>query len=141
MSTTGVTSSSSSSSTDTSATASAYSSLSTDDFMKLFIAEMQNQDPTNPMETSELVAQLNEIWQMQTSQEMIESLEAVTLGQHLSAASNLLGRTVTGLTDDAETVTGRVAQISIEEGVPRLVVGDYTISLESVSEIAAEAAE
>ena len=57
-----------------------------DQFMKLLIAQMQNQDPTNPMDGSQMAAQLAQF----SSLEQLQNINTTLTGQ-ASSSGNLLG--------------------------------------------------
>jgi flagellar basal-body rod modification protein FlgD len=57
-----------------------------DQFMKLLIAQMQNQDPTNPMDGSQMAAQLAQF----SSLEQLQNINSTLTGQQTSTSS-LLG--------------------------------------------------
>lgn len=71
--------------------------LGRDEFLKLLIAQLENQDPTSPQENGEFVAQLAQFSQLEESQKMSESFgqfsSAFQSTQHLQATS-LVGRPV-----------------------------------------------
>lgn len=138
------TSSVTSTSTQSSQTASKtdrISDLNTESFLKLLIAELQNQDPMSPMENTEIMQQVSQIREIQSNQELVDTFQAVRLGQSMSTATSLLGQQIIALSDDSKTVSGKVDRVTVEEGEPKLHVGEYTISLENVSEVSSEAAE
>jgi len=134
MSTGSVNSVGSQSSTQTSST-DAYSKLNAETFLKLLVTELSNQDPLEPMNSEQIINQISQIRSIQASTELTTTLEAVLLGQNVATASGLLGRTITGLTDDSQTITGQVDRVSVVGGEARLQVGDSTVSLKNVSEI------
>ncbi len=138
MSSTSVSSATGSSSTTSSTTTDAFDKLDTQAFLKLLVTEMSNQDPLQPMDSSEIVNQISQIRSIQASTQLSTTLEAVLLGQNLATASSLLGRTITGLTDDSENVTGVVDRVSVADGVATLRIGDSTVSLKNVSAIVSE---
>ena len=119
----------------------AFADVNLDDFLKLLITELQNQDPLNPMDNNEILQQVSQIREIESNSRLTETLEAVLLGQSLSTASSLIGRYVEALTDDGTRVTGRVERISVVEGKPVLHVDGHEVDLENVSEILAEWAE
>jgi flagellar basal-body rod modification protein FlgD len=88
--------------------------LDVGDFLNLMIAELQNQDPLDPLDNSEMVAQLGQIREISSTNQLIETLNQVFTGQNLSTASSLIGREVTALTDDAQEVEGVVERVSVE---------------------------
>lgn len=71
--------------------------LGKDEFLQLLVAQLEHQDPTNPQENGEFIAELAQFSQLEESQKMTESLEefssAFQSTQHLQATS-LVGRPV-----------------------------------------------
>lgn len=115
----------------------AFQNLNLDTFIQLLVAELQNQDPMSPMSNTEILQQISQIRAIESNTRLTTTLESVVLGQNLSTASSLLGRTITGLTDgqNAETVTGKVESVTIADGVAKLQVGGKTVSLNNVSSV------
>jgi flagellar basal-body rod modification protein FlgD len=109
--------------------------LEMDDFLRLMITELQNQDPLDPMENSEILQQISQIREIEATSSLSETLEAVLRGQNLSSAASLIGREVTALADDGATVTGAVERVSVDADQVLLHVGDRTVSLENVRTI------
>lgn len=112
-----------------------------DDFMKLLIAELQNQDPMNPMDNHQILQQVSQIREIESNSKLTDTLESVLLGQNMTTASNMLGKFIAGLTKDGQLVTGQVERISVTDGLPALHVGEHMIDLKSVTEILSEDAE
>ncbi|MEO9458128.1 MAG: flagellar hook assembly protein FlgD [Lentilitoribacter sp.] len=118
-------------STTTQSTATAASNkaaLDYDTFLQLLIAQMQNQDPTEPMDSSEQIAQLATFSQVEQTIETNKNLESLLQSNSLATASAIIGKTVSSL--DGE-VTGVVKEVQIlsdgavaelEDGT-KLVVG------------------
>jgi flagellar basal-body rod modification protein FlgD len=71
--TTGATSNPSSSSSSSSST----NTANEDTFMQLLVAELQNQDPSNPADGTEFVTQLAEFQQLTTSMNMATSVSNI----------------------------------------------------------------
>jgi flagellar basal-body rod modification protein FlgD len=94
--------------------------LDLDDFLDLMIAELQNQDPLNPLENDELVAQISQIREVGATDRLTETLDAVLLGQNISSATNLIGTQVEAMSDDLQRVNGLVERISVANGRPKL---------------------
>lgn len=94
--------------------------LNMDDFLQLMIAELQNQDPLNPLENDELIAQISQIREVGATEQLTETLNAVLLGQNISSATNLIGADVEALNDEGQRVTGNVRSVSIVDGEPKL---------------------
>lgn len=90
------------------------------DFLDLMIAELQNQDPLNPLENDQLIAQIGQIRQIGATDKLTSTLDAVLLGQNITSATNLIGAQIEAISDDNQRVTGIVDRISIANGEPKL---------------------
>jgi flagellar hook assembly protein FlgD len=89
-------------------------------FFDLMIAELQNQDPLNPMDNQEMLGQIGQIREIASNDKLSETLDSVLLGQSISSATNLIGANVVGLTDTGQRVTGSVQRVTIDKGEPKL---------------------
>ena len=98
----------------------AYNDLQMEDFLKLMIAELQNQDPLNPMDNSELVGQISQMREITATDKMTETLDTVLLGQNIASATNLIGAEIDAISDDQQKVTGVVERVSVADGQPKL---------------------
>lgn len=116
----------------------AFADVNLDDFLKLLVTELQNQDPMSPMENQEILQQISQIREIESNNKLTETLQTVLLGQNMSTAAGLINQMVTGLTDDGEEVTGRVDRVSVVDGIPKLQIGDQTVKLTNVSAVAAD---
>ncbi|MBX3424339.1 MAG: hypothetical protein KF688_01545 [Pirellulales bacterium] len=94
--------------------------VNVDDFLKLMIAELQNQDPLNPLDNEELIGQIGQIRQIASTDNLTKTLDAVLLGQNISSATNLIGAEIDAISDDSQRVTGVVSRVSVTGGVPKL---------------------
>ncbi len=113
----------------------AFNNLNLDDFIKMLVTELQNQDPLSPMSNTEILQQVAEIRSIASNQQLTSTLQSVVLGQNINTANNMLGRTITGLTDDSQQITGVVDAVSVQDNMPLLHVGQQTVQLKNVSEI------
>jgi flagellar basal-body rod modification protein FlgD len=114
------------------ATASARSKLSAnfDTFLKLLTQQLQNQDPTDPMDTAEFTQQLVQYSQVEQQINTNKSMETLISLQRSSAASaalGYLGRTVTTKGDLASLEAGKANwtyQLPSNAAETQLVVSD-----------------
>jgi len=129
-------SSSSSGGVDTINTSGSSYGLTTDDFMNLFLSELQNQDPTQPMDDSTMLTQLSQMSSIQTMQGIQTALQ----GSQLAQASALIGKNVTGLDVNGDQVNGVVSAVtqSNDAGLV-LQVGSQYIKPDSVVNVTAPA--
>ena len=101
--------------------------LGKDDFLKLMVAQMKNQDPMNPADDKDNIAQMAQF----SSLEQITNLANATqqLANRLSLTQNvgLLGHTVTYTGVDGKAVSGTVDGLDLgEDGATTLSVAGRT---------------
>jgi len=122
-------------STSVATTSDRFNELTMGDFIKMMVAELENQDPMNPMSNTEMLSQISQIRSITSNDQLSASIGALTLGQALSTASSLIGTTVTGVNTLNESVTGKVDKVTIEDGEARLFVGSSIINVSDVTAI------
>ena len=84
-------------------------------FLALMIAELQNQDPLDPMDNSEMVQQIGQIREIGATDQLTEYADqSVRPVRKLVTASSLIGQAVTGLAQDGSPVDGIVDRITVE---------------------------
>ncbi|MGY5884496.1 flagellar hook assembly protein FlgD [Modestobacter lacusdianchii] len=107
-----------------------------DTFLKLLVAQMRYQDPSNPTSSSEFMAQTATFTQVEKLEEIAkQNAELLTLQRSLSAGA-LVGKHVAYTADDGTTVTGAVSSVIVTAGTePRAIVGDKAVPLGRVTEI------
>ena len=102
--------------------------LNYDAFLKLLIAEMKNQDPTQPTDPAQSLSQLasfSSVEQTIKTNSKLDSLLAIsTLGQ----AGNYIGHTITSA--DGK-ISGKVSSLEITSGGATAILGDgRTVAIE-----------
>ena len=101
-----------SSSTDTNSTTSS-SSVDYNTFLQLLIAQMKNQDPTNPMDTAQYMSQFAQLSTVEQAMQTNAKLDALLSSQSLSQANGLIGKTVSFTDSTGATFSGKVVSVSI----------------------------
>ena len=89
------------------------SSLDYDAFLQLLIAQMKNQDPTQPMDSAEYMGQLASFSNVEQGINMNARLDALLTAQALTQADGIIGRTLTSA--DGE-ISGKVTAVRIVSG-------------------------
>jgi flagellar basal-body rod modification protein FlgD len=96
-------------------------------FLKLLVAEMKNQDPTNPMDSTQYVAQLAAFSQVEQSVQINTKLDQLLQSSSLAQADALIGRTVTSA--DGK-ITGKVAEVRLlSDGIVAVLEGGKEITV------------
>lgn len=111
-----------------------FNGLKAEDFVKILLAELQNQNPLEPTDNSKILEQVTQINSLTSSQKLTDTLNGFALSQGLSSASSLIGKSVTGQVGDA-TISGTVSKAVVESGQVFLMVGEKKLPLSSVNEI------
>ena len=135
MSTGSVSSASSSSSSSSSTYADPLQDVSMNDFLKLLVTELQNQDPTSPMDNTQILQQVSQIKAIESNQRLSDTLTSMQTQQNLVAASALLQKTVTGLDDKGSKISGTVDKVTVDSSGVKVCVGTNTLSLSNISEV------
>ena len=101
-----------------------------DQFLKLFVAQLQHQDPMNPMQDSDFMGQM-------ASFSTLEQVSNLASENAKTNAIGLLGRTVTYKGKDGADHTGAVEKVSTVDGKPSLTVGGTAgVDPSSISQVA-----
>jgi flagellar basal-body rod modification protein FlgD len=119
----------------TSSTATATKELDKDTFLKLLVAQLSNQDPSSPMDTSDMMAQTTQLSMMESLSEIQASSREQFGLQMRMAAADLVGQQVTWTDADGKTRSGVVSGVDYSASVPVLTVGKDQIPLDSVASV------
>lgn len=122
--------------------------LGKDDFLKLMMAQMQNQDPLSPMDNKDMVAQMAQFTSVEQLVNISSQLSAMS--QSLGNNSGLIGKVVGWLgetktgnydisTGQSEVITtiesGLVDSIIVRSGVHYVKVGDKEIDISKIQQV------
>ena len=124
--------------------ANGFNDISSGQFMQLLINELQNQDPLNPMDNSEMVQQISQIRNIGATDQLTSSLSTLRESQELVTASAMIGLNVEGLGDDAKELKGVVDRVSVitnENNTTRKVkvhIGNQTMEIKNIRTIRTE---
>ncbi len=106
--------------------------LGKQDFLKLLIAQLRNQDPMKPMEDREFITQLAQFSSLETMQNLDKRLGEMASAQALGQAAGIIGKQVEAKLADGATITGPVTEVRIVAGTPRYVVNGKEIEVNQV---------
>ncbi len=104
--------------------------LDKDAFLKLLVTQLQYQDPLNPMDDKEFIAQMAQF----SALEQMQNLNSNTIkGQAFSMIGKpVIAQLVNSKTNKIEQVGGYVESVSMKNGVPYLKVDDKDVSIEDL---------
>jgi flagellar basal-body rod modification protein FlgD len=103
-----------------------------DTFLKLLVAQLKYQDPSNPADSTQFLAQTAQFTQVQK----LGQIETLMQSQQLIGASNLVGKTVTFQDANGDSQTGTVTSAKLNgDSSPILKVGNTDVELSRVTEV------
>jgi flagellar basal-body rod modification protein FlgD len=98
--------------------------LGKDDFLKLLIGQMQNQDPLSPNDPSEQMGQMTQFSILEQISNLAQSQQAAAANDYDQQAVGLIGRTVTYTRADGTAASGVVSTVTYTSKGPSLTIGD-----------------
>jgi flagellar basal-body rod modification protein FlgD len=102
-------------------------------FMQLLVKQLQNQDPSSPMDTNAMIGQTTQLAMMeQITNNTTTGNENFSLQMRISAA-NLVGKQVSYTDASGATVKGTASAVSFAGAVPTVTVGGKDVALDSIS--------
>ena len=106
-----------------------------DDFMKLLMEQLKNQDPMKPMEDKEFITQLAQFSSLESIDALTEQMEALTGSQMLVQAATLIGKPATAKLASGDVVTGTISQVKMIDGKPTAVINGKEIDTSLITTI------
>ncbi|MGX7707019.1 flagellar hook assembly protein FlgD [Methylobacterium sp. Gmos1] len=126
----------SASSTATAAAAKAGSSfaasMNSDTFLTLLMAQLKNQDPTKPMDSTEYVGQLATFSQVEQATKTNTKLDSLLASSFLDQADTVIGRTLTSA-DGTQTGTVQSVRVTSDGALARLTSGQDVLLTSGVT--------
>ena len=114
---------------------SAFSALADKDvFMDLLLAQLQNQNPDDPVSNSEIVAQMAQLATVEGIKQMNASFSAVLKLERLLSGSELVGRELEYV-QDGITQRGVVESVAFDDGTIQFTVNGSEIPLEDMTRV------
>ena len=90
-------------------------SVDYDSFLRLLVAQLENQDPTEPMSDTEYVAQLASFSNVEQNTQVNDKLDYLISMMSIQQAGTMIGRTVSSFDG---SISGTVAEVKIfDDGV------------------------
>lgn len=113
--------------------AAAKTSLNMDDFLKLMVAQLQNQDMNNTADTSEYTSQMAQF-------SMVQALTDLTELSKTTYSLSMIGKEVTLAETKSDgtlnVVTGTVEGVNLYNGDAQIIVNGVNYPMSSVMEVA-----
>lgn len=98
-----------------------------DDFLQLLVVQMTNQDPLEPMQDTDMMAQFAQMQQLDNQTAMTESMVAMRQEYSVQGASSMIGKEVTTTTENGSKTTGIVIGTSLVDNIVKLTLDNGSI--------------
>jgi flagellar basal-body rod modification protein FlgD len=111
--------------------------MGSDTFLKLLVAEMKYQDPSKPMDSSEMMAQTATLTQTQALQTIADQNKQTLALQRSLSAGALVGHKVSYTATDGTTQSGVISsvQISTVDNTSSAVIGGESVDIGRITEV------
>jgi flagellar basal-body rod modification protein FlgD len=116
--------------------------LGKDDFLKLLIAELKNQDPLNAVDDKDFIAQMAQFSSLEQMNNMTESVNNLATTMYslysqslLTQGAALIGKQVVGEDDEGNSTQGIVDSVKWSNIGLQLQIGDKLLDLADVTGI------
>ena len=129
----------------TSSTASLSSEISMENFLTLFVTQLQNQNPLDPTDNTEFMSQLAQFSTLEQAQQQTEYLSDMSsIGSaslqldQISLASTFIGKTIkySDSSDSSKTLSGVVEGVKLEEdGTVSFLIDGESVSISNFIEV------
>lgn len=116
---------------------SALSGIGSDQFLQLLVAQLQNQDPLDPVSDKDFINQLATLNSVQGLSDLNASFGQMLKLQQLTQGADLIGKTVTYLPTGGDSKTGTVDSVAVQGGSYVLKVGADSVSLDQIQTVKA----
>jgi flagellar basal-body rod modification protein FlgD len=136
MSVSSIPSSSSPTSNSTSSALTGFAALTSQDFMTMLLAELKNQDPTQPVSNADLLQQLSQMESLQSNVELNSTLSGFSSNQQMAAGASFLGKVVTGTDSNKQSVSGVADSVTLQNGTLMIGIGSSAVSINDVTGVA-----
>lgn len=107
-----------------------------DQFLHLFVTQMKNQNPLEPMSNEETLSQLAQFTQVEQLTELNENFARVLQSSQISDASALLFRKISFYDENTGDLVSFIPEkVEVRDGAPYLVAGDTSVAMSDVAQV------
>ena len=103
-----------------------------DQFLQLLVTQLKNQDPANPVDQTQMLAQLAQFSSLSEMQTLNQTMTGFAGANQLAQSAALIGKTVTAGSGNA-AVTGTVASVSVQSGKTYLSINGSDVDATTVT--------
>ena len=110
--------------------------LGKDDFLKLLVAQMKNQDPMSPQDNTQSIAQMAQFSSLEQMTNLVHSFDQLSQSMSVERGVSFIGKNVTYVAADGSTQQGVVQSVDLSGDTPSLTVGGTSgIDISTVTQV------
>jgi flagellar basal-body rod modification protein FlgD len=109
--------------------------LGRQEFLHLLVTQLRNQDPLNPIDDREFIAQMAQLTSLEAMLGVAGQVQEMVAAQQQTHALEMVGREIEFTDPDGVTARGRVEGVRINGSAPVLVVGEYDVPIAAVQTV------
>jgi flagellar basal-body rod modification protein FlgD len=115
------------------------SNLGKQDFLKLLMAQLQNQDPLKPMDDSQMIAQMAQFSALESTQNLTNVIQQSSNMQTVIQAGALIGKYIEAQAADGSSINGAVSGVTFETTngmeAPTLLVDGKDVDYSTIRQV------
>ncbi|MDI3257230.1 MAG: flagellar hook capping FlgD N-terminal domain-containing protein [Kyrpidia sp.] len=108
------------------------SQLDKNAFLQLLVAQLKNQDPLQPMDSTQFISQLAQFSALEQMTNVAQSQSQALMATQMQAAAEWIGKGVSYVDDQGNTVSGLAQGVQLKDGAVYLDVGGVSVPWGSV---------
>jgi len=117
------------------------SSLNKDQFLQLFIAELENQDPMEPMKTEQLTSQLAQLTIVEKLEHMANATDQLldnSITNAFSGYSDWIGKTGFWVDSEGMEITGTIESIMLKDQLYYALIDGHEVPVTEIYQVSQE---
>lgn len=114
----------------------AFSALSSEEFMRIMLTELTNQDPLAPSDSKAILEQISSIRSIESDLTLKDTLSSLIKQNELATAGGMIGKHILGLALDGLAIQGEVVSVSNgRDGAVLNLPGGWQVPMKQVLQI------
>jgi flagellar basal-body rod modification protein FlgD len=110
--------------------------LGQDAFLQLLVAQLQNQNPLEPLDNAEFIGQMTQFNVLDQLTQLNEALSGFAEFAALGQLASMIGKEATIIDPDTgDEITGIVSAVTLQNGEPRVIIDDVAYRLDDIVRI------
>lgn len=104
-----------------------------DGFLKILVAELKNQDPSNSQDNTQYIAQMAQFSALEQMENLNEGLQNLSTNIKFQEGSSMIGKNATIAAGDGQYITGLISGVKLTDGAVKVVSGGNEYDIDDVT--------